>query len=311
MSTAPAIAVLRSATPRRCSSSSRSRPAFAADRGFEDCAFRRSRALAPLVAEASAVWAAAPGQAAFGAWEEIGVRLAAAAARFAAAPARIPRSPANAERGVARAVRLIEHDPAAPLGVQALANEARPQSVSLRARIRARHGSHAAPVPQARAPAAGRRPPRDERFARHRHRTRERFSRRVELQSRVPRGVRRGAARASQAAATPPLDASTTAIAVLALRSETALMQNLRPLGAGPSGNTCPKCASQTLQSASMRCMPYALSRWYATTPTLERLREARPARAAVELALSSRTTACRSRRSGSGRARTTRTSPS
>ena len=59
-----------------------------------------------------------------GPWEEIGVRLAAAAARFAAAPARVPRSPANAERGVARAVRLIEHDPAAPLGVKVLANEA-------------------------------------------------------------------------------------------------------------------------------------------------------------------------------------------
>jgi len=81
-------------------------------------------ALAPLVAEASAVWAAAPGEAAFGAWEEIGVRLAAAAARFAAAPARVPRTPANAERGVARAVRLIEQNPAAPLAVKVLANEA-------------------------------------------------------------------------------------------------------------------------------------------------------------------------------------------
>ena len=37
----------------------------------------------------------------------------------------------------------------------------------------------------------------------------ERLSRRVELQSRVPRGVRRGAARAAQTAATPPLDGST------------------------------------------------------------------------------------------------------
>ena len=41
-----------------------------------------------------------------------------------------------------------------------------------------------------------------------------------------------------------------------ALRSDTALMQNRRPLGGGPSGNTWPKCASQTLQVVSTRCMP-------------------------------------------------------
>jgi AraC family transcriptional regulator len=81
-------------------------------------------ALAPLVAEASVAWAAAPGEAAVDAWEELGVRLAAAAARFAASPARVPRAPTNAERGVASAVRLIERDPAAPLALRVLAGEA-------------------------------------------------------------------------------------------------------------------------------------------------------------------------------------------
>ena len=80
--------------------------------------------LAPLVAEASLAWAAAPDEVAYEAWEELGVRFAAAAARFAAAPARVPRAPANAEHGVARAVQLIEREPAAPLALRVLAREA-------------------------------------------------------------------------------------------------------------------------------------------------------------------------------------------
>jgi AraC family transcriptional regulator len=79
-------------------------------------------ALAPLVADAGAAWVEAPR---FAAWEELGVRLAAAAARFAGEPQREPRSPANAERGIVRAVRLIEHDPSAALGLEVLAREAK------------------------------------------------------------------------------------------------------------------------------------------------------------------------------------------
>ena len=78
-------------------------------------------ALAPLVAEACAAWVEAPGR---GAWDELGIRFAAAAARFAGEPKRAPRSPANAERGVARAVRLIERDPCAALALDVLAREA-------------------------------------------------------------------------------------------------------------------------------------------------------------------------------------------
>ncbi len=79
-------------------------------------------ALAPLVAEACAAWVEAPR---FGAWEELGVRLAAAAACFSGEPQRAPRSPANAERGIARAVRLIERDPGAALALDVLAREAK------------------------------------------------------------------------------------------------------------------------------------------------------------------------------------------
>jgi AraC family transcriptional regulator len=82
------------------------------------------RALARLVGEAYAAWSN-PSRIDSTAWEELGVRLAAAAARCAAEPSRAPRSPANAERGVARAVRLIERDPCAPLALQALADEAK------------------------------------------------------------------------------------------------------------------------------------------------------------------------------------------
>jgi AraC-like DNA-binding protein len=82
------------------------------------------RSLAPLVAEACAGWAAQPKLEAAG-WEELSVRLAAAAARHAAEASRSPRSPVNAERGVARAVRLIEHEPSARLELKTLAREAR------------------------------------------------------------------------------------------------------------------------------------------------------------------------------------------
>ena len=80
--------------------------------------------LAPLVAEACAHWAAAPANGDSALWEDLGVRLAAAAVRLAGDPAREPRAPANAEGGVARAVRLIDHDPAAPLALGALSREA-------------------------------------------------------------------------------------------------------------------------------------------------------------------------------------------
>jgi AraC family transcriptional regulator len=80
-------------------------------------------ALAPIVAETCAAWSAdAPRS---GAWEELAVRIAAAAAHFAAEPAREPRNPRNAERGIARAVRLIERDLTAALPLAVLASEAK------------------------------------------------------------------------------------------------------------------------------------------------------------------------------------------
>jgi AraC family transcriptional regulator len=81
-------------------------------------------ALAPLVAETCAAWVDARDPLADGGWEELAVRVAAAATRLAADPARAPRSPVNAERGVARAVRLIERDPRVPLPLDELAREA-------------------------------------------------------------------------------------------------------------------------------------------------------------------------------------------
>jgi AraC-like DNA-binding protein len=95
----------------------RGRPAFRALRAPP------LRALAPLVAEACAAWAD-PSRVEPLEWEELGVRLAAAAVRCAGEPSLAPRSPANAERGIAQAVRLIELDPCAPLALQALADEA-------------------------------------------------------------------------------------------------------------------------------------------------------------------------------------------
>ena len=174
------------------------------------CAFRRCRACAARC-RGIAVWAAAPGDTASGPGKRSESGSPPRLRASPRAPARVPRSPANAERGVARAVRLIERDPAAPLGVKVLANEAGLSPFHFVRAFARVTGLTPHRYLQARAPAAGRRPPRDQRFARHRHRTRERVSRRVELQSRVPRGVRRGAARAAQTAATPPLDGSTRA----------------------------------------------------------------------------------------------------
>jgi AraC-like DNA-binding protein len=82
-------------------------------------------ALAPLVADASAAWAVPRGAGAGAAWDELAVRMAAAAATFTAEPTRMPRDPANAERGVARAVRLVERDPFAALSLEVLAREAK------------------------------------------------------------------------------------------------------------------------------------------------------------------------------------------
>jgi AraC-like DNA-binding protein len=86
------------------------------------------RMLASLVADSCAVWAstAMDGGRALPqiAWDELAVRLAAAAARFAGAPTRAPRSPRNAERGVVRAVRLIDRDASQTLELDALAREA-------------------------------------------------------------------------------------------------------------------------------------------------------------------------------------------
>jgi AraC-like DNA-binding protein len=80
------------------------------------------RVLAPVVADACSAWAAAPDT---GAWDELGVRLAAAAVHFTTERKRIPRSPANAERGVVRAVRLIEREPSEAPALDALAREAK------------------------------------------------------------------------------------------------------------------------------------------------------------------------------------------
>jgi AraC-like DNA-binding protein len=82
------------------------------------------RALAPLVADATAAWALQPAHVEAGVWEELSWRFAIAAVRFAAEPTAAPRSPPNAERGIARALRLIERDPGAPLQLDALAREA-------------------------------------------------------------------------------------------------------------------------------------------------------------------------------------------
>lgn len=83
------------------------------------------RSLAPLVADACVAWAQGPAVVDAGAWEELGLRFAAAAMRLAAEPTREPRAPANAERGIAAALRLIERDPGAPLVLGSLAREAK------------------------------------------------------------------------------------------------------------------------------------------------------------------------------------------
>jgi AraC-like DNA-binding protein len=79
------------------------------------------RELAPLVADAGAAWTRGSPESA---WDELAVRLAAAAVRLAGPAGRVPRSPANAERGVVRAVRLIERDPGQRLELDVLAREA-------------------------------------------------------------------------------------------------------------------------------------------------------------------------------------------
>ena len=38
--------------------------------------------------------------------------------------------------------------------------------------------------------------------------------------------------------------------------SDAEFMQYRKPVGAGPSSNTCPRCASQRAQRASVRTMP-------------------------------------------------------
>jgi AraC family transcriptional regulator len=78
--------------------------------------------LSPLVAEACAAWVDG---AADDIWSELAVRFAAGAVRLAAEPKCRPRTPANAERAIARAVRLVERDPCAALGLDTLAREAR------------------------------------------------------------------------------------------------------------------------------------------------------------------------------------------
>ncbi|HEX7237734.1 MAG TPA: AraC family transcriptional regulator [Gammaproteobacteria bacterium] len=79
------------------------------------------RELAPLVADAGAAWTRESPESA---WDELAVRLAAAAVRVAGAAVRVPRSPVNAERGVVRAVRLIERDLSQRLPLAVLAREA-------------------------------------------------------------------------------------------------------------------------------------------------------------------------------------------
>ena len=77
----------------------------------------------------------------------------------------------------------------------------------------------------------------------------------------LPRGRRRrhwrrGHRLRASSCAPPPHRALSRYSDDFALRSDTALMQNRRPLGGGPSGNTWPKCASQTLHVVSICCMP-------------------------------------------------------
>jgi AraC family transcriptional regulator len=78
--------------------------------------------LAPLVADLCTAWAAAPAESD---WNELGVRLAAAAVRAATEPKGTPRGPPNAERGIVRAVQLIERDPSQGLELDTLAREAK------------------------------------------------------------------------------------------------------------------------------------------------------------------------------------------
>jgi AraC family transcriptional regulator len=89
------------------------------------------RATAPIVTEACAMWSAStdvcdesPAQHDTDAWEDLGVRIAAAAVELAADTTRSPRAPPKAERGAARAARLIDRDPRVALTLSELAREA-------------------------------------------------------------------------------------------------------------------------------------------------------------------------------------------
>ena len=44
---------------------------------------------------------------------------------------------------------------------------------------------------------------------------------------------------------------------------DSELMQNLKPVGGGPSGKTCPRCASHVLHMTSTRIMPSEVSFLY------------------------------------------------
>jgi AraC-like DNA-binding protein len=82
------------------------------------------RETAPLLARASAEWTRPLGAGTDTVWEELAVQLAARAIQLAGRSARSPRSPPNAESAITRAVRRIDHDPAAVLTLHDLAREA-------------------------------------------------------------------------------------------------------------------------------------------------------------------------------------------
>src|SRR5579859_2234281 len=49
--------------------------------------------------------------------------------------------------------------------------------------------------------------------------------------------------------------------------SAAEFMQYRNPVGAGPSSNTCPRCASHLAQRTSVRTIPYFVSRCSTTPP--------------------------------------------
>ena len=56
--------------------------------------------------------------------------------------------------------------------------------------------------------------------------------------------------------------------------SAAELIQYLRPVGAGPSSNTCPRCAAQRLQVTSVRTMPLLPSKPVLTFSATEGLKK-------------------------------------